>query len=72
MSDEKKRMPPSGTLSRARAAIDHAPEEPAIEPAAAPVADDPSAEERDETGGPEGPDPTRYGDWERKGRCIDF
>jgi hypothetical protein len=18
------------------------------------------------------PDPTRYGDWERKGRCIDF
>ncbi len=25
-----------------------------------------------ETGGPKGPDPTRYGDWERKGRCIDF
>ncbi|HYB57377.1 MAG TPA: DUF1674 domain-containing protein [Alphaproteobacteria bacterium] len=25
-----------------------------------------------ETGGPEGPEPTRYGDWERKGRCIDF
>ena len=25
-----------------------------------------------EIGGPEGPDPTRYGDWERKGRCIDF
>lgn len=25
-----------------------------------------------ETGGPTGPDPTRYGDWERKGRCIDF
>jgi hypothetical protein len=22
--------------------------------------------------GPEGPEPTRYGDWERKGRCIDF
>lgn len=22
--------------------------------------------------GPEGPDPTRYGDWERNGRCIDF
>ena len=27
---------------------------------------------RQELGGPEGPEPTRYGDWERKGRCIDF
>jgi hypothetical protein len=25
-----------------------------------------------ETGGPPGPEPTRFGDWERKGRCIDF
>jgi hypothetical protein len=25
-----------------------------------------------EIGGPPGPEPTRYGDWERKGRCIDF
>ncbi|MEZ5532208.1 MAG: DUF1674 domain-containing protein [Steroidobacteraceae bacterium] len=25
-----------------------------------------------EIGGPEGPEPTRYGDWERRGRCIDF
>jgi hypothetical protein len=25
-----------------------------------------------EIGGPHGPEPTRYGDWERKGRCIDF
>jgi hypothetical protein len=25
-----------------------------------------------EIGGPKGPDPTRYGDWERAGRCIDF
>ncbi|XP_038076897.1 succinate dehydrogenase assembly factor 4, mitochondrial-like [Patiria miniata] len=25
-----------------------------------------------ERGGPKGPEPTRYGDWERKGRCIDF
>jgi len=25
-----------------------------------------------EVGGPEGPEPTRYGDWEKKGRCIDF
>jgi hypothetical protein len=25
-----------------------------------------------ETGGPSGAEPTRFGDWERKGRCIDF
>ena len=25
-----------------------------------------------EIGGPSGLEPTRYGDWERKGRCIDF
>lgn len=25
-----------------------------------------------EVGGPRGPEPTRFGDWERKGRCIDF
>ncbi len=25
-----------------------------------------------ETGGPSGPEPTRYGDWERRGICVDF
>jgi hypothetical protein len=25
-----------------------------------------------EIGGPGGPEPTRFGDWERNGRCIDF
>ena len=25
-----------------------------------------------EVNGPKGPEPTRYGDWERKGRCVDF
>ena len=25
-----------------------------------------------EIGGRDGPDPTRYGDWEKGGRCIDF
>jgi hypothetical protein len=25
-----------------------------------------------EIGGPEGPEPTRYGDWEYNGRCTDF
>ena len=25
-----------------------------------------------EIGGQAGPDPTRYGDWEKNGRCTDF
>ncbi len=25
-----------------------------------------------EFGGPAGPEPTRYGDWEKDGRCSDF
>jgi hypothetical protein len=25
-----------------------------------------------EFGGRDGPEPTRYGDWEKNGRCIDF
>jgi hypothetical protein len=32
----------------------------------------PSAPRPLELGGPAGLEPTRYGDWERKGRCIDF
>jgi hypothetical protein len=31
----------------------------------------PAARER-EIGGPKGPEPTRYGDWEINGRCSDF
>ena len=30
------------------------------------------AQKPEEFGGPAGPEPTRYGDWERGGRCIDF
>ena len=29
-------------------------------------------EKRKELGGPKGLEPTRYGDWERKGICYDF
>jgi hypothetical protein len=25
-----------------------------------------------EQGGPKGPEPTRFGDWEKNGRCFDF
>ena len=43
----------------------------ASEPTALPAAPAAVAVPR-EVGGPEGPEPTRYGDWEKKGRCIDF
>jgi hypothetical protein len=39
-------------------------------PAKSPPA--PPAESDDEIGGPAGPEPTRYGDWERNGRVSDF
>ncbi|MEZ5589463.1 MAG: DUF1674 domain-containing protein [Gammaproteobacteria bacterium] len=32
----------------------------------------PESEPAAEIGGPKGPEPTRYGDWEKNGRCIDF
>jgi hypothetical protein len=41
---------------------------PAAEPAAQPAAQKPPRE----IGGRDGPEPTRYGDWEKAGRCIDF
>jgi len=31
-----------------------------------------AAQHRREIGGPKGPEPTRFGDWERAGRCVDF
>jgi hypothetical protein len=38
-----------------------------------PPADDRAITQRPpEVGGPQGPEPTRYGDWERAGRCVDF
>jgi hypothetical protein len=31
-----------------------------------------AAEQANEANGPQGPEPTRYGDWERKGITSDF
>lgn len=46
---------------------------PAAGPAPATAAPPPPAPQLPtEIGGPKGPEPTRYGDWERNGRCIDF
>jgi hypothetical protein len=48
---------------------------PPVEPATAPPIDAAFAAHvarPREIGGPSGPEPTRYGDWEKNGRCIDF
>lgn len=53
---------------------DH-PTTPENDPAAEGSAAEPDATEQaevPEVGGRKGPDPTRYGDWEKNGRCIDF
>jgi len=44
----------------------------ALEEAAARRAAAPDAALPQEDGGPNGPEPTRYGDWERKGLAVDF
>jgi hypothetical protein len=45
----------------------------ALEEAAARTAAEAEAEAKPpEDGGPKGPEPTRFGDWERKGLAVDF
>ena len=46
-----------------------APTQPAPTPAATDV---PASVEPPVRKEPAAPDPTRYGDWEKNGRCIDF
>jgi len=43
-----------------------------VDTASTPSPDTPPASAPPEWGGRDGPDPTRYGDWEKNGRCIDF
>ena len=42
------------------------------EAAARHAAEQAEAERVAELGGPKGPEPTRFGDWERKGIAVDF
>ncbi|WP_445370417.1 DUF1674 domain-containing protein [Methylomonas sp. HW2-6] len=45
----------------------------ASKPAASkPASAEPTPAKPEEFNGPKGPEPTRFGDWERKGRCVDF
>lgn len=46
------------------------PTPPPAAPAAKPVGD--AVPQKAEHGGPKGLEPTRFGDWERNGRCFDF
>lgn len=48
--------------------------DPAAPPAAAPAPEPKPVAPKmpKEIGGPTGPEPTRFGDWERKGRVSDF
>ncbi len=43
-----------------------------VAPSGATVTDESTDAKPEEIGGPKGPEPTRYGDWEKGGRCIDF
>lgn len=64
MSDESPILAPPKVLTpAARRALAEAAERRAAEEKAALAA---------EQGGPAGPEPTRYGDWERKGIAVDF
>lgn len=55
------------TASSEAAAPRDSAQQPAVESKAETAAKKPK-----EIGGPSGPEPTRYGDWERKGICVDF
>jgi Protein of unknown function (DUF1674) len=57
-----------GHIGEMTAEPDKPPEQPPPQPAETPV---PAPRPR-EIGGPKGPEPTRYGDWEVGGRCTDF
>lgn len=61
MTTDTPRTPPEGTPAAT-------PEQPPVSPAVPPAPPAPA----DEIGGPQGPEPTRFGDWEKGGRCTDF
>jgi len=71
-------MPPSLADSEMPVEIAGAPERAPPENAATAAFDrqktaaGPLSANKKEIGGVAGPEPTRFGDWEKKGRCIDF
>jgi homeobox protein ESX1 len=63
----KQPIPPKTNPSKPDAQPPAVPQPAAQQPAAADAKPRPV-----EIGGPSGPEPTRYGDWERNGRVSDF
>jgi hypothetical protein len=59
-SPDRKPLPPAAQRALAEAAARRAAAEASAQPAPK------------EFGGPKGPEPTRYGDWENKGIASDF
>ncbi|MCC7427429.1 MAG: DUF1674 domain-containing protein [Alphaproteobacteria bacterium] len=59
--------PAAAAPGRASGAEPPSPAEPA-----GPAARSPAPGMAKEIGGPKGPEPTRFGDWEKNGRCSDF
>ena len=78
MTNKEHSTAPSPRLRRAEQMLENQNNAPATVEPVAPDHPQPMAKPKQtdatnlEVGGPEGPDPTRYGDWERNGRCIDF
>lgn len=52
--------------------LHHDPEPVSEHEGPAPAAADIAPVPVREIGGRDGPEPTRFGDWEKNGRCIDF
>jgi hypothetical protein len=50
----------------------HSEDQIRIEPLPTPEQEEKPVAGPREVGGREGPEPTRFGDWELRGRCIDF
>ncbi|MBI1205912.1 MAG: DUF1674 domain-containing protein [Azospirillum sp.] len=67
MTNDNAISAPPAALADAVSAAD-----PAVPGAATPPPPAIPVQKPGELGGPTGPEPTRYGDWERKGRCSDF
>lgn len=59
-------------LAKDKAARLHAAAQRALAEAAARRKAQPASIRPKETNGPRGEEPTRYGDWERKGIAVDF
>ncbi|MBS28058.1 MAG: DUF1674 domain-containing protein [Alphaproteobacteria bacterium] len=63
---------PGGGSAAPKSAENAADSATSAEASEAGAAADVKADVPKETGGPKGPEPTRFGDWERDGRCVDF